>query len=251
VLPNTLLIGAMRAGTTTLWAYLRQHPEIASGSAKERDYLSWDFHKPIDWYRSTYPLARRALGTRFLDASPSYLIHPRAAERAACLVPDARILVVVRHPVQRAYSHYNFVRLRGWEELSFADALACEEERMSRALAAVQAGNQESERLYTRFAYKARSRYAEQLRTWWSHFPKDRVHVVCSEELYANPQRVVSDAFEFLRVDPSFVIVPEHRNARPYDEPLDESLRRSLGAHFAASVAELETEMGRSFGWQL
>src|SRR6187551_3563074 len=126
-LPDFLVIGAQKAGTTALYAYLRWHPGIAGPSWKEVCFFDRHWWRGEAWYRGQFPLraGERLVG----EASPSYLFHPLAPERARSLVPGAKLVALLRDPVDRAYSQYQHEVALGREPLSFEDALAAEEER--------------------------------------------------------------------------------------------------------------------------
>src|SRR6187200_1451927 len=127
-LPDFLVIGAQKAGTTALYAYLRWHPGITGPSWKEVSFFDRHWWRGEAWYRGQFPL--RAGGRLVGEASPSYLFHPLAPERARSLVPDAKLIALVRNPVDRAYSQYQHAVALGREPLSFEDALAAEDERL-------------------------------------------------------------------------------------------------------------------------
>ena len=123
-LPDFLVIGAQKAGTTALYAYLRWHPGITGPSWKEVSFFDRHWWRGEAWYRGQFPL--RGRGRLVGEASPSYLFHPLAPERVHSLVPGARLVALVRDPVARAYSHYQHEVALGREPLGFEDALAAE-----------------------------------------------------------------------------------------------------------------------------
>src|SRR6266480_7948081 len=129
-LPDFLILGAQKAGTTALYAYLRQHPEITGPSWKEVSFFDRHYARGEAWYRGNFPNSLRARGKLVGEASPSYLFHPLAPERVAGLVPEAKLIALVRNPVDRAYSHYQHEVALGREPLSFEDAVAAEYERL-------------------------------------------------------------------------------------------------------------------------
>src|SRR5919201_3141433 len=137
-LPDFLIIGAQKAGTTALYAYLRWHPGITGPSWKEVSFFDRYYARGEAWYRGNMPsrprqwLAERRNGRPPLvgEASPSYLFHPLAPERVANLLPRARLIAVLRNPVDRAFSHYQHELSLGREHLSFEEALDREDERL-------------------------------------------------------------------------------------------------------------------------
>ena len=141
--PDFLLIGAKRGGTTSLSRYLAEHPDVLdlfprAEKIKGLYYFDEQYPRGDRWYRSHFPTrAQRALRSRagaparVGEASPYYLYHPLAPTRAAAAVPDARILVVLRDPVERAYSHWKERRSNDGDPLDFAAAIDAEEGRLA------------------------------------------------------------------------------------------------------------------------
>src|SRR5207248_7427804 len=137
LLPDFLIIGTQRGGTTSLYRYLKAHPCIGATSNKDLHFFDRRFHKGLSWYRSHFPtklekayaeqLRRLTLVTG--EASPSYLFHPHAPKRVAQVLPHVKLIVLLRNPVSRAYSQYHHAVELGFETLSFAEAIEAEEER--------------------------------------------------------------------------------------------------------------------------
>ena len=220
-LPNFLIVGAQRCGTSSLYAYLAQHPQVAPAARKEVHYFDLNYQKGIDWYRAQFP-ERSFTG----EASPYYLFHPLAAERAAEAVPEAKIIAILRNPVDRAYSHYHHEVRKGREDLSFEEALEAEEERLAgerERLIAVPAYRSQTHQSYS---YKARGEYADQLEVWLEHFPRERMLILESERLFEDPAAEYPRALEFLELP--LVEPAEYRqwNAGSYDARVPETPRR-------------------------
>ena len=183
VLPDFVILGAQKAGTTSLYAYLCAHPEVRAAARKEVHYFDLNYARGASWYRSMFPLAvalasDRRGGRRVLvgEASPYYLFHPLAAQRASALVPSAQLIVLLRDPVERAWSHYRHEVKAGREPLAFEAALAAEPARLAGADAALRAGaSPEAHPSHRTFSYVARGRYAEQLRPWLAHYPREQL----------------------------------------------------------------------------
>src|SRR5215216_7751234 len=130
-LPDFLVLGAQKAGTTALYAYLRRHPQIAGPSWKEVSFFDRHYARGESWYRGNFPsrpatwLARRRAGAEPIvgEASPGYLFHPHAPQRVATLLPNVRLIALLRDPVDRALSHYHHELALGRESLSFEEAI--------------------------------------------------------------------------------------------------------------------------------
>jgi hypothetical protein len=226
-LPEFLIIGAQRSGTTSLYRYLAAHPGVRVATGKELQFLTLNYGRGVRWYRAHFPVRPPSVAS--FEASPYYLYHPDAPARASSVLPAARFVAILRDPVERAYSHYLHSRRHGVEPLSFADALAAEPERL--------AAGRERE-----YSYVARGRYAGQLGRWLRHVPAERLLVVRTEELAADPARVT----RFLGLDPHPpAALPKHtRRIDDGSTELTPELRERLAAEFAPDNAALADLLG-------
>src|SRR6266540_3594706 len=131
-LPSVLIIGAQRSGTTSLFNYLTQHPDVLPPLGKEIHYFDFHYARGVDYYRGRFPYSHRLRnGALTLDATPYYLMHPLVPQRAARLLPDVKLIAVLRNPISRALSHYQHEVRGGREPLSFVEALDKEAERLA------------------------------------------------------------------------------------------------------------------------
>jgi lipopolysaccharide transport system ATP-binding protein len=264
LLPSYLIIGAQRAGTTSLYDYLCQHPDVAGPTAakeeaewaKEIHFFDDRFWRGVDWYRSFFPLsATRVIARRRnrdlvgLEATPSYLYHPAVPARVAATLPDVRLIALLREPIARAYSHYQLMRRQGRESLSFEDALAAEEERLAGEEERLLADPRHSSEKYRDYGYVARGLYADQLERWFTHFPRDQLLVLSSQDLFARPAEVYTETLAFLGLRPWLQCDFVHRNLASY-EPIDPALRARLEERFAEPNARLARLLNRDFGWK-
>lgn len=190
-LPDFILIGAMRAGSTSIASYLGAHDDVFVSARKELHFFDWHWNRGVDWYRSQFRGAKS--GSMAGEATVSYVVYRETMERLAATCPDVRLLMVLRNPVDRAYSHYWYNRMLGYEPLSFREALAAE------------AGRPSGPAERRTFEYAGRSRYLEQLRRVEEFFPREAVHVVLFEDLTARPGSTFRSVCRFLGVDDSVV----------------------------------------------
>lgn len=194
-LPDFLILGAQKAGTTALYAYLRWHPEITGPSFKEVSFFDRHYAHGERWYRAHMPARRRSLVG---EASPSYLFHPLAPGRVASMLPDALLIALLRNPVDRAFSHYQHEVALGREPLSFEDAIDREEERMRGEVERMLREPSYFSHAWWNYTYVARGRYAEQLERWFVHFPRERLLVLFTEELAADTAGTYRRVLDFL-----------------------------------------------------
>ncbi|MDJ0953309.1 MAG: sulfotransferase domain-containing protein, partial [Acidimicrobiia bacterium] len=167
ILPTFVILGGQRCGTSSLYKYLGQHPEIAPSLRKEIEYFTIDYGNGELWYRAHFPLALRRLISRLFgrslvtfEATPDYLFDPRAPERLQRLLPEARLIVLLREPVSRAFSHYHHMARLGLDDLSFPDAIAAEESRLSGQLEEMKEDPLARVLPFRRYSYRTRGLYA-------------------------------------------------------------------------------------------
>lgn len=260
-LPDFLVIGAQRCGTSSLYKYLGWHPEIVPSLRKEVEYFTRSYGKGIGWYRAHFPLrVRRDVAHRVLhreiltfEATPDYLLHPLAAQRAAELLPDAKLIVLLRDPVSRAFSHYLHMCRRGFENLGFDQAIEKETQRIAGDLRGIHADPAYDPKQYLRFSYSARGLYAEQIERWMARYPPDRLLILASGDLYRDPSSTYARVLEFLGVHSwspkSFPTFTEARQGLSDSQTLAPHMREMLVERFREPNQALFRLIGTDLGW--
>jgi hypothetical protein len=237
-------------------------PDVRSPLLKEVHYYDHHFDRGARWYRSNFPVQSDEDTWITGESSPYYLLHPGVPARVAGHLPDLRLIVLLRHPVRRAYSHFNHSRSLGGEPLSdFEAALAAESDRTDDAWTRLTRTG-EREPAVEWFSYTRRSRYAPQLRRWLEYFPRESLLIMTAEELYRDPPDAVRRTRAHLGLAPiarSGNDRPGHdrpgqdylpRNARSYP-PMRAGVAERIAKSFAEDVQEVEALMGRPTGWEL
>ena len=194
---NAFVAGAQKSGTTALYTYLRDHPQLIAGDAKEPHYFD---DEAVDWqgtdhvsYHSNFPLGPASQGERLaIDVTPIYSFWPRAMTRIKAYNPRARIILIHRDPIERAYSHWNMERSRGDEYLPFSEAIRQGRERL--------AGLEPADDRWRIFSYVERGFYARQLESVLSLFPKTQVLTLTSSLLSKNPAGTLGRISDFLGI---------------------------------------------------
>ncbi|MEZ2246631.1 MAG: tetratricopeptide repeat protein [Microcoleus sp.] len=239
--PNFIIIGSQRCGTTSLYTYLAQHPQILTPIKKEMDFFSWHFDRGIDWYLAHFP--PMPAGEQFLtgEASPSYFDSLAAPERLYSAFPEVKLIVLLRNPVDRAISQFYRLTELNWEGRSFDRAISDEIARLAQNPAYIigeEPGN-----------YLARSRYIEFIKNWLAFFPKEQLLILKSEDFYASAATTVLQVLDFLDL-PEYQL-PEYQNANPGSyQPISDSVRDWLSDYFRPYNQELEEYLGRKFNWE-
>ncbi len=240
-LPDIVIVGTQRGGTTSLRRWLRRHP-AATFAAGEVHYFDNNYELGPRWYRAQFP-TQFERGKR-IESSPYMLFHPLAPARAAATLPRrTRFVVLLREPADRAMSHYRLERSLGRESMSFADALAAEDERLEGESEKVLLG--ERSRSHQWFSYRARGRYVEQVARWQEAVGSERVKVVESERLYVDPD-VGIDLLAWLGLAAAAEPFPA-TNASPEPRPEDSAVLDHLRAQFESDNEALFELLGRRF----
>jgi hypothetical protein len=245
--PHFLIIGAQRSGTTSLYAYLTQHPLVVPAVRKEVRYFDRHFANGIDWYRAQLR-ADAASGRQTGEATPYYLFHPLVPGRVAACAPRVKLVVLLRNPVDRAHSHFQHEVRRGFETLSFDAAIAAEPERLADETERILADDRYPAFNHLHYSYLARGHYAVQLRTWLAEFPRDQLLVLESEGFYRDPGAAVGQVCAFLGLPRIELGTFAVHNGAAYP-PMAEATRRRLSDHFAAANRELVELLGVAFSW--
>jgi hypothetical protein len=194
-MPRGLIIGTQRGGTSSLYRYLSDHPGVASPLRKEVEYFSRNYGRRQRWYRAHFTFAP---SRRFsFEATPDYLLHPLVPSRVAAGLPEVRCVVLLRDPVERAYSHFRHMTRLGYETEDFEDALAAEDGRIQPDLERLAEDPLYDPKELLRYSYVARGRYAEHLSRWFEVLPRDRFLIIRSEDFYADTPRWFGEITQF------------------------------------------------------
>ena len=238
--PNFIIIGCQRCGTTSLYTYLAQHPQILTPIKKEMDFFSWHFDRGIDWYLAHFP--PMPPGEQFLtgEASPSYFDSREAPERLYRLFPEAKLIVLLRNPVDRAISQFYRLTDLNWEGRSLDRVISDEIERLNQNpeyIIGEEPGN-----------YLARGRYIEFIKNWRTFFPPEQLLILKSEDFYAGAATTVKQVLEFLDL-PEYQL-SEYQNANPGSyQPVNQSVRDWLRDYFRPYNQQLEEYLSTKFNW--
>ena len=255
-----MIIGTKRGGTTSLFNYLLQHPDVVPlrpvmENRKGAHYFDTNFHRGPAWYRSHFAtvLSRsaRARGRRSIlagEASPYYLFHPHAARRARRQVPHAKLIVLLRNPVDRAYSHFKERKRNGFETLTFEEALEREPERLAGEPARMERDPTYVSLAHEHFSYVLQGIYLPQLRTWLDQFSQGQFLILRSEDLFADPPATFAAVLRFLGLPPIDLKDFERFNYHT-SEDMDPLTRERLADTFEPRNRSLEEFLGRDMKW--
>jgi hypothetical protein len=253
--PSFVVLGAQRAGTTTLFRVLSEHPDVVRPTqSKGIGYFDVGYAKGRRWYLAHFPLrlpARLLHGPRAqaFESSGYYLFHPSAPERIARDLPGVKVIAIVRDPVERAYSAHRHELARGFETEPFAVAVDLEPGRLAGEVDKIVADPSYESFQHRHHAYLARSRYAEQIQRYVDALGAERVYIVDADELFASPATEIARLFDWLGLSPWQPETVEQWNAQRR-ESMDPDLRRRLEEYFRPWDERLEEQMGRRPSWR-
>lgn len=267
LLPDFLIIGVQKGGTTSLYRYLEQHPCVAPAFAKEVHFFDnhtrdCKYSKGMRWYRSNFVYQtnrtlhqiRHKQNLLTGEGSPDYIFDPLAPKRIAQTLPHIKIIILLRNPVDRAYSHYLHNIRAAWdphrEPLSFEEAIEAEAERIQGEREKLLAQENYFSYNYMHYSYLARGLYIEQLKTWFSLFPPEQFLILNSEDFFHDPDVVYQQVLKFLGLAPFQLPAYQSFNARAKNNSgMSAALREKLALYYAASNQQLYQFLQRDFHW--
>lgn len=246
-LPDFIIIGAQKSGTSSLHKYLCQHPNIKSSFKKEVHFFDRDLNLSGGefWYRSYFPL-RISHDTKIFEASPSYLFNPLVPCRINDLLPNVKLIIMLRNPVERAISHYFHSKKLKRENTTIYEALTTEESRIHKAVSEKNYNSYE----FINFSYKIRGIYKPQIEHYLDFFSREKILIINSESFFSKPESTLSKVFNFVDVAPDFRpldLTPERVGSNKVTVDLE--IYEYLNKFFAQHNQDLYDLIGESYNW--
>ncbi|GAA2081122.1 sulfotransferase domain-containing protein [Actinomadura alba] len=258
MLPDFLLVGTQRGGTTSLFRALAEHPGVVTPNFhKGVHYFDVMYHRGQSWYQGHFPVravARRRAGDGTgaplaFESAGYYMHHPLAPGRIARDLPGVRLLTILRDPVERAYSAHKHELARGFETEPFERALELESERLTGEVDRIRAEPGYLSHSHRHHSYVDRGQYVEQLEAIFRLFPRERVLVIFAEDFFSEPETCYDRVVDFLGLAHWRPASFERHNARPRS-PMPEDLRNSLTEHFRPYDERLAALLGEVPAWR-
>jgi Sulfotransferase domain len=235
-LPDFVIIGAPKCGTTFLYHLLTKHPHVEPAAFKETHYFDRLFDKGTEWYRGCFPPPKYRDGRRTItgEATPGYLSFPQAPERMVKVIPQARLIALLRNPVDRTYSAYHYFRVRhGRGRGTLEDFYSFIERSHNGHL--IRQGF-----------------YVDHLLRWQRFFSDEQIIVLKSEDFFERPQQTLTRVLDFLELpewEPEASELRDKVNKGSYERRMDPATRRRLEAYFEPHNRRLYEHLGVDFGW--
>jgi hypothetical protein len=251
-LPNCYIVGAQKAGTSSLYHYLIQHPLIHKSYLKEVHYFDGGLNPEIDnykrnlnWYKAHFSIKKNKNAIN-IDATPFYLFHPQVPKRIASLTPEAKIIILLRNPVHRAISHYYHVKRHGFETLPITEAFEMESLRLAHAYQT----KDYKDINFRLYSYKARGLYLDQIKRYHQVFNKNQTLIIDSNDLFLNTEKTINTVFKFLNLP--IVKIPDlqSKNVGKNKQHIDAEFIHQLYHYYAEHNEQLFDYLGKRFNWQ-
>lgn len=244
--PDFFILGVGKAGTTSLYKYLTEHPQVLPALQKEVNFFSHYFDEGLPWYLAQFPCEIEGLTFLTGEATPCYLAFPEADQKLFSLFPDAKLILLLRNPVDRTISHYHDIVRAHYEERSLEEAIFSELEILKDATEETLTDGTYFKKSWS---YILNSLYIYPLKKWMKLFSRENFLIIRSEDLYSNPAKIVGNTFNFLGL-PDYQL-KKYKNHYPgeYKTPTSESLRQVLTDYFKPHNQMLEEYLGVEFNW--
>lgn len=235
-LPDFVIIGGRKCGTTFLYHLLSQHPHVDRAAAKEVHFFNRSFDEGVEWYLRCFPQPRWRDGRRSItgEATPEYLTSPPVPERMARVIPGARLIALLRNPIDRAHSDYHHVARKGLDTRPLEEALdyASLDDKRNKFL--------------------SKGIYVDHLLRWSRFFSDEQMLVLKSEDFFERPVNTLKLVLDFLELpdwEPGTWGLRYRRNRGTYEQKMDPALRRRLEEYFEPHNRRLYDYLGRDLGW--
>lgn len=256
VLPDSIVIGVGRGGTTSLFHYLGQHKCIRKSAYDEIGFFDDNFHLGLNWYRSMFPtkFTKKSIERKYgkfiaYEVTPWYIRRPWDARRIHDLIPNVKLIAVLRNPVDRAYSHYHLARRIRGLTTSFEDVIEDDMKKIKEYREKKGKIDDIYFKTIVQNSFLARGFYAEQLEQWYRIFNREQILAVPSEDLSEKTQETLNKIFTFLDLLPENIPNLEKVNVAKYP-PMEQNTRTKLLDFYTGYNRDLFNMLNQEFPWQ-
>ena len=248
VLPDFIIIGSMKCGTTSLYYDICEHPCTLAAAYDEIGFFDSNFHLGINWYRSMFPTQkimnkiREDTGYSITgEDTPFYFWKKEVAERISLDIPKTKIIVILRNPVDRAYSNYNLAVRENNEKLTFEETIE-EEIRFLE-------NHTFRDAVDSRRSYLSKGMYKNQIKLWFDVFPRKQIHVLSTEDMQQKPKQELLKIFRFLGI-PEYTIKNQQKQKVAKYEEMDVETRKKLLDFYKPYNEDFFQIIQQRFNWE-
>jgi len=250
-LPDFIINGTVRSGTTSLFNYLGQHPSIINAYQDEIGFFDSNFHLGFNWYRSFFPtfnelnkIKNTSGYSLTCEDTPFYFWKPNAIKLIKKHLPNCTFITIFRNPIDRAYSNYHLAVRTGNEKNSFEDVIQNEIKILKNSDLF-----SNSELILKGKSYVGKSLYSFQFKNWLDEFDLSKIHTLSTEELSKDPEKSLNDIFDFLKI-PRFKVKNLQKHKHETYAPMNAKTRELLSTFFQPYNEELFKMIGKRFDWE-
>jgi len=247
-LPDFMIIGTQKGGTTSLYRYLAKHPDINPNYVvKELSYFDEDYSRGKIWYRSNFP--KKRAGKLYFEGTTHYLYNPLVPKRVKQMLPNVKVIALLRNPIDRAYSSYKHQVRAGRESLSFEDAIESESKRLSGEKDRLLADPSYISYNYNHFSYIERGKYIDQINNWLECFSKKQMLILSSEDFFQDTDDSLKQICNFLGVKHIKTNPKKKHNTGGYKDTMSADMRERLRLIFEPYNAKLQKFLDKDLHW--
>ena len=230
--PDFLIIGAQKSGTSTLFRILANHPDVKPEYKKEIHFFDRNISKGPGWYRAHFPSGSKEVGFHTFEATPDYLFHPLAPKLVHAMLPGIKLIVLLRDPVLRAYSHYQMMVRRGIEkDPDFSKRWKEDLIQTGTALEKIAQGTGNWNYNLQKFGYVHRGYYDDQIGRWLEYFDPEQVLILSSDLMFSETDSTLSRVYSFLGIKEQSHERLINKNKGEY-QPLNSEAYQELASHY-------------------
>jgi hypothetical protein len=258
ILPDFLIAGFNRSGTHSLFEYMNQHPNIKNANRREIHYFTLSYWRGLNWYKSYFPTKiykkqfENKSKSKLLtgEATPHYIFHPLAIKRIKQVIPNVKLIIILRNPIDNVYSHYQYYKIRGVEKNSFEEVIKEDKQRFE-ILEHLYNFDQVKEHSFkkVKMPYVSYATYVNYIKRLLEIFPRKQILFIKNTDLNENPQIVLKNIFDFLEIRQYKVKDLKKRNIGKYEKMKSET-RHELSEYFKPYNKELEELLEMTFDWK-
>ncbi len=255
--PEFVIIGPQKCGTTSLYRYLLEHPNFLASKTKEVHYYDRNYYKGFDWYKSNFPSSiyrtvyKKVFNKKNVitgESTPYYFNCPFVPERMSIDIPYVKVIIMLRNPIYRAYSHYYHERSKGYERLSIESALKKERERLKKEYEKFKRNKFYFSIKHQHYSYLDTGYYAKHLKKWFKYFKRDQILIIKSEDFFSDTDISYLHILKFLNLPPINLNEFKAFNTNKYP-PIDLKIYNKLAKYYEPLNEELYELLGYKFNW--
>ncbi len=245
--PYFLIIGVQKGGTSSLFFYLKQHPQLELPKHKELHFFDNNYFKGISWYNQHF-LSAFKNNKKTGEASPYYIFHPHVPERVYNYNSNIKLIGMLRNPVDRAYSHFMMQKNRGIEPLTFEEAIEAESGRISDEEKKIIDNPNYKSLIHQQRSYIARGMYYSQLKNWLKYFSLDQFLFIKSESFFNDPLKELFKVHSFLNIKQLKPSILTPQNINNYEQ-MNPNTKDFLIKYFSSDTENLYNLLNINYHW--